>query len=217
MYTASMSLLSLLFEQPLLFAVVIGIFLFTLSLHEACHALASSLLGDPTAKRMNRLTLNPLAHIDPLGFIALLTIGFGWGKPVPFNPYNLRFRRWGPVMVAIAGPLSNFIVGAIASILYARLVPFLSGDNLLIFVLQYLASLNFLLMVFNLIPIPPLDGSKLLLAFLAQTRSSRAASFLETQGPMLLMLLVVLDSFTSLGLFAWIGFVANALFRFFAS
>lgn len=212
-----MSLLSLLFEHPLLFFVLIIVFLMTLSVHEASHALAGSLLGDPTAKRMNRLTLNPFAHIDPLGLIALLTIGFGWGKPVPFNPYNLRFRRWGPVAVAVAGPLANLIVGITASVLYGWLMPLFGPANLLVIVLQYLAALNFLLMIFNLIPIPPLDGSKFLLAALTQGRHVHAAHFLETQGPLLLIFLALLDSFTSIGVFAWMSHVSGLLFRAFAS
>lgn len=212
-----MSLLSLLFESPLIFLVLIAIFLMTLSVHEASHALAGYWLGDPTAKRMNRLTLNPFAHIDPIGFIALITIGFGWGKPVPFNPYNLRFRRWGPVIVAAAGPCSNLLAGIFASVLYRQLLPVLSDGNLLVIVLQYAASLNFLLMIFNLIPIPPLDGSKWLLAALAAGRRARAAQFLETQGPMLLILLVLLDSFTSIGVFAWMSQASSILFRFFAA
>ena len=212
-----MSLLSLLFEQPLLFFVLIVIFLMTLSVHEASHALAGYWLGDLTAKRMNRLTLNPFAHIDPLGLIALLTIGFGWGRPVPFNPYNLRSRRWGPAMVAAAGPLSNFLVGIAASVCSGWLSPILSEGNLLVIVLQYAAILNFLLMLFNLIPIPPLDGSKWLLAALASGRRTQAVHLLETQGPMLLILLVLLDSFTSIGVFAWLSHASRMLFRFFSA
>lgn len=212
-----MSLLSLLFEQPLLFFVLIAIFLMTLSVHEASHALAGSWLGDPTAKRMHRLTLNPFAHVDPLGLIALLTVGFGWGKPVPFNPHNLRFRQWGPVIVAAAGPLSNFLVGVSASLLYRWLSPSLSVGNLLVLVLQYAAVLNFLLMIFNLIPIPPLDGSKWLLTVLAANRRMRELQALETQGPLLLILLVLLDSFTSIGVFAWMSHASSTLFRFFSA
>ncbi len=211
-----MSLLSLLFQQPLVFVVLLSIFLLTLSVHEASHALAGFLLGDPTAKRMNRLTLNPFAHIDPIGLIALITIGFGWGKPVPFNPYNLRWPRWGPVIVAAAGPFANLVVGTVASIAYGRLSGYLDPSNLLLLVLQYAAALNFILLIFNLIPIPPLDGSKALLAIFAQLRYHTAARFLETQGPFLLILLVILDTFTSIGVFAWMSHVAQLLFALLA-
>ena len=211
-----MGLLSLLTTHPLVFVVLLSIFLLTLSVHEASHALAGLLLGDPTAQRMHRLTLNPFAHIDPIGLIALITIGFGWGKPVPFNPYNLRWRRWGPVLVAAAGPFANLVVGAIASIIYGRLSLVLESTNLLLLVLQYTAALNFILLIFNLIPIPPLDGSKALIAVFTQLRYARAAAFLETQGPFLLILLVILDMFTAVGVFAWMSDAAQLLFRFFA-
>ncbi len=211
-----MGLLSLLTTHPLVFVVLLSIFLLTLSVHEASHALAGLLLGDPTAQRMHRLTLNPFAHIDPIGLIALITIGFGWGKPVPFNPYNLRWRRWGPVLVAAAGPFANLVVGAIASIIYGRLSLVLESTNLLLLVLQYTAALNFILLIFNLIPIPPLDGSKALIAVFTQMRHARAAAFLETQGPFLLILLVILDMFTAVGVFAWMSNAAQLLFRFFA-
>ena len=118
-----MGLLSLLFQEPLLFFVLVGALVFTLSIHEASHAWVGSLLGDSTAKRMGRLTINPLAHLDPIGFLMILLVGFGYAKPVPYNPYNLTYPRWGPALIAAAGPLSNLLFGIVCSILYGFIEP----------------------------------------------------------------------------------------------
>ena len=103
-------LISLLFSNPPVFIAAVVAILVALTFHEFSHALVSYLLGDQTAKRMGRLSLNPITHIDPVGFVALVTIGFGWGKPVPFNPYNLRYPKWGSAIVAAAGPVSNLLM-----------------------------------------------------------------------------------------------------------
>ncbi|MSR85190.1 site-2 protease family protein [Candidatus Uhrbacteria bacterium] len=201
------------FEQPLLFVVLVAVFLLVLSVHEFSHALVGYWLGDSTAQRMGRLTLNPLAHIDPIGFLALLTIGFGWGKPVPFNPYNLKYPRWGPTLVALAGPGSNLILGAIFAVLFRFFAPLLGGQNLLIVFLSYAAYLNFLLLLFNLIPIPPLDGSKVLLSVLDGPRYAPTRFFLERYGVTVLLTLILLDSFSSLSIFSWLSIGAQGLFR----
>src|SRR3989339_1829095 len=101
-------LFNLLQDPPLLIIVPLAIII-VISLHEFSHALMGYLLGDKTAEHEGRLTLNPLAHLDPFGTVMLLLVGFGWGKPVPFNPYNLKFQKWGPAWIALAGPLSNFL------------------------------------------------------------------------------------------------------------
>ncbi|RJO59542.1 site-2 protease family protein [Candidatus Parcubacteria bacterium] len=150
--------------QPLeaiasLLAIVIAI-----TVHEFSHAFVSLLQGDSTAELEGRVTLNPLSHVDPFGLLALIFLGFGWGKPVPFNPYNLKFKRWGPALVSLAGPFSN-LLGVIVFGLALRLVlqfTALPPDNLLITFLFLLVAFNIVLMIFNLLPIPPLDGSKLL-------------------------------------------------------
>ena len=103
-----MLILSLL-DQPMLLAAWLIAIVLVLTIHEFSHALADTLLGDPTAKMSGRLTLNPLAHISWLGFFMLLVVGFGWGKPVPYNPYNLKYPRFGAAIVAFAGPFSNLI------------------------------------------------------------------------------------------------------------
>lgn len=206
-----MNLLSLLTSQPWLFLVFVLAFLVTLAVHESSHALMGSLLGDPTAKREGRLTLNPFAHVDVLGFLTLITIGFGWGKPVPFNPYNLKYPRWGPALVAAAGPFSNLLFGLVCCFVVRPLIPFLGPQNLLVQFLVYTGFLNFMLMLFNLIPIAPLDGSKALSSLLASPKYQRLRLMLETQGPMLLFGLVILDSFLHIGVFSWISAGAHQL------
>ena len=210
-----MILLQLLFQDPLLFLVFITVFLFSLSFHEFCHALMASWLGDSTARLANRLTLNPLAHVDPLGFLALVTVGFGWGRPVPFNPRNLRYQVWGPTLVALAGPSSNLFLGILASLCFGWFGAMLGSTNLLIVALGYVAQLNFILLLFNLIPIPPLDGSKVLLSLLASPSYRQARLFLELRGPFLLLALIILDSFFGLNIFGWLGTFANSLMTFF--
>jgi Zn-dependent protease len=195
-------MIALLFSQPLLFLTWTIAFLVALSIHEFSHALVATWLGDTTAKRMGRLTLNPAAHVDPLGLIAVLMIGFGWGKPVPFNPYNLRWPKWGPTAVAAAGPISNLLLAFVSALLIFAFGTQLGPDNLLTVFLYVSLELNVALMVFNLIPLPPLDGSKALLSILAHPKYAAARTFIETKGPMLLILLILLDSFSGLGLFS---------------
>lgn len=217
-----MGLLSLLAQEPLLFVVLVSALVLTLSVHEAAHAWVGSLLGDLTAKRLGRLTLNPLAHIDPIGFLMVLFVGFGYAKPVPFNPYNLRDQRWGPALIAAAGPGSNLILGTICAVAYGILAPILGASiaipwaqtNLLLLLLAWLGLINFALMAFNFIPIPPLDGSKVLLALLGGPQHARIRMFLETQGPSLLLLLIFLDIVLNLGIFSWIFGFASGLFVF---
>ncbi|MDO8583890.1 MAG: site-2 protease family protein [bacterium] len=206
-----MNLLAVLFSQPLVFLVMALVFLLVLSLHEASHALAAFWLGDMTAKRAGRLTLDPRAHIDWIGLLMLLVIGFGWGKPVPFNPYNLKYPRWGATLVAAAGPLSNFITGAVFAFLFRVLHDAFSDTNLLMFFLQYGAFLSFLLGIFNLIPVPPLDGSKVLLAALANEKYKNIRFFLETRGSLILLALVFLDLIGGVGVFSWISHAATYL------
>jgi Zn-dependent protease len=153
----------LLSNQLMALAWVLAIIV-AITVHEFSHALVATLQGDNTAQLEGRVSLNPLSHVDPVGFIALILVGFGWGKPVPFNPYNLKAKRWGPALVSLAGPGSN-LAGAIVFGIVLRLVlqfGHISSDSLLISFLTLLVHFNIVLMLFNLIPVPPLDGSKLL-------------------------------------------------------
>ncbi len=136
-----------------------------LSLHEFAHGYAAYLMGDNTAKYSGRLSLNPFSHLDPVGTLCLFLFRFGWAKPVPINPYNLRKRRSGIIIVSLAGPFMNFIVALISAFLLEiimRFIPMGSLNDFLGYIVYYSMLLNVGLMCFNLIPIPPLDGSKVL-------------------------------------------------------
>jgi Zn-dependent protease len=178
-----------LFEQnpaaavALLMGLVVGIVL-----HEAAHAYSAYLLGDDTAYRAGRVTLNPASHLDLLGSLMLLMVGFGWGKPTPVVPSKLRGGVFGPVAVAFAGPASNLLIVAVCAALF-RLPAFQSG-YLLIIVLT-VAFANALLFVFNLIPIPPLDGAKVIFPFLPRSMGG-FVDFMNQYGPMILLGLVLL-------------------------
>jgi Zn-dependent protease len=206
-------MLSTLFQNPLFFAVWIVAILFALTVHEFSHALVGTLLGDPTAKRLGRLTLNPVAHIDPFGLLTLVAVGFGWGKPVPFNPYNLRDQRWGPVAIALAGPGMNLLVATIAGIALRILLPILGDANLLVQFLLVSIYLNMGLLLFNLIPIPPLDGSKLLFALLRGPDAARQRMMLETRGPWVLFALVIGDMVFNVGIFSWLFGLISSFIR----
>ena len=140
--------------------------------HEVSHGYAAFLLGDPTAKNQGRLTLNPIRHLDLFGsilipaFLVITNAGFlfGWAKPVPYNPYNLRNQKWGEAIVAVAGPASNIFIALVFGLLIRFGAEFLSPAFLNISAI--LVLINLMLAVFNLVPIPPLDGSKILFAFL---------------------------------------------------
>lgn len=138
--------------------IFIIIILLSLSIHEFAHAKAADILGDPTPRLAGRLTLNPLAHLDPLGFLALLLIKIGWAKPVPINPYNFSNPQKGMMITGIAGPISNFILAWILAVIL-KTVPI--QDFLWIEVMQNAIWINLALMIFNLLPIPPLDGSRI--------------------------------------------------------
>ena len=140
-----------------------------LSLHEFAHGYAAYLMGDNTAKFQGRLSLNPLHHLDPIGTLCLFLFHFGWAKPVPINPYNFRNRKTGIILVSLAGPFMNFILALICGIVITAMsiyVPANSITQFLYYVVYYAMILNIGLMCFNLIPIPPLDGSKVLIELL---------------------------------------------------
>lgn len=157
-----------------------------LVLHEFAHGWTADRLGDPTARHAGRLTLNPLAHLDPIGTVLLLLFGFGWARPTPVNPFNLRSPRRDDVLVTAAGPAANLLV-AFAALLAYRLLPGawaeIGGTAL-----STVAAINVYLAVFNLIPVPPLDGSHIL-AGLIGLPPERSLQFQQV-GSMLLLLLV---------------------------
>lgn len=194
-----------------LFLVII--LLFSVVIHEVSHGVMANYLGDPTAKYAGRLTLNPLKHLDPFGsvllplFMLLLTQGkgplFGWAKPVPINPYNLKDQKYGSLKVAIAGPVSNLAIALVFG-LALRLIPviFVMPGPAIIF--SFITYINILLAVFNLLPIPPLDGSHIFLALLPRG--------LENFKIMLNQIGVFILLFVIFFLFGWVALAVNWLF-----
>lgn len=138
--------------------------LIAISFHEMAHGYAADAMGDPTAKNAGRLTLNPLKHIDPLGFISMLLFRFGWAKPVPINPMNFKDQKKGTIIVSLAGVATNLILAFIG--MTAFLAVYHLQNQSLSTVLQYIYLYNIVFAVFNIIPIPPLDGSQILMVFL---------------------------------------------------
>ena len=159
-------MLDLLFTSPELGILFILAILLALTVHEFAHALASHLLGDDTARLLGRLSLNPKNHLDLFGSLSFLLLGFGWGKPVPVNPLMLKNRRRDLLIIALAGPFSNFIMVLFSGFLLKALLIFLPITNLLILFLSLFFTLNVMLMIFNLLPLPPLDGYNIISYFL---------------------------------------------------
>lgn len=141
--------------------------LIAIVLHELAHGYAAYLLGDPTAKERGRLTLNPIAHIDILGFLMLIFAGFGWAKPVPINPRYFKNRKLGTVLVSLAGPFTNFLIAITTVIVSTILIRHnLLTNQIVVKIIFYIILYNIVLGVFNLLPFPPLDGSKVLASLL---------------------------------------------------
>jgi Zn-dependent protease len=172
-----------------LIAVIVGI-----TFHEFSHAAAASLQGDQTARSHGRLTLNPISHLDPLGSIARVVAGLGWGRPVPVTPMRLRNGRLGHVLVALAGPAANFVVALMAALALRITYP-TSGTTFdvgfTVTLLSMIVTVNVVLGVFNLLPIPPLDGSTLLSIALPPSRQNIVA-FLNQYGIFLVLGLLIL-------------------------
>jgi Zn-dependent protease len=190
-------------------AVVAVLLLVAFPIHEFAHALAAFRLGDGTARLMGRLTLDPRAHFDPTGglllaiTVLLTPFGFGWAKPTPYNPMNLQGGRWGEAIVGAAGPISNLVLAIAAAIplRYIHAVGMSAGPLELF--LGYFVTINLGLMIFNLIPIPPLDGSKVLFAFMDPRTVWRVRPVLEQYGFVILlgaMLLPIFAGFTLIDL-----------------
>jgi len=173
------------------------IVLFSVVIHEVSHGYVAYILGDPTAKMQGRLTLNPISHLDPIGSIILPAVLFfahlpviGWAKPVPYNPYNLQAGKWGPAMVAAAGPTSNIVVATFFSIVIRLNLAYAFAPVAATQLCLLIVELNILLAVFNLIPVPPLDGSKVLFSALPYNLR-HVQAFLERYG-MIFIVLVLL-------------------------
>ena len=167
--------------------------LLAITLHELAHGYVAYCLGDNTAKAAGRLTLNPLAHLDPIGALMMFIAGFGWAKPVPVNPFFFKGNRTtGMMLVSLAGPLVNLIVAYIAYLIFVLGNGFFDNAFMNLF-LRTCVTLNIYLAVFNLIPIPPLDGSKILAGFLPKQTAFKFLSTMEQYGFLILMVLILLD------------------------
>lgn len=175
------------------FVIQIVVLIIAVVFHEVAHGYAAFLLGDPTAKYAGRLTLNPVKHLDLWGsfLIPLLLIVsnagviLGWAKPVPFNPYNLKSQKYGPLIVGMAGPLANLVLALLAGLGMRILLITGNSEMALFSFLEIAALINILLLVFNLLPIPPLDGSKVLFAILPLSEQTKMA--LERYGLAILL------------------------------
>jgi Zn-dependent protease len=205
-----MGLLSLLFKHPLTFVLISVPLLYSVIVHELAHGWAAYRMGDPTAKLSGRLSLNPLKHLDPIGTLMLFVFGFGWAKPVPVNLLNLRGSRKGFVIVSAAGIIANTLFAFAAFLVDRLLDP--SPSGLLAPLLYYLAQVNIMLAAFNLIPIPPLDGSKILIGFTSGA-FQRFLIGLERYGFFIILALLYLDVLDPvIAFFRWILLTLIGLF-----
>lgn len=194
---------------------LILVLILSVVIHEVSHGAMANHLGDPTAKYAGRLTLNPIRHLDPIGSVILpiflvimarLTGGgiiFGWAKPVPINPYNFRDQKYGSAKVALAGPASNFAIALVFGTAL-RFLPHLSLISGISLIFSYIVYINILLAVFNLLPIPPLDGSHILFTFLP-AGAENLKIFLQQYGLFILLFIIFF-------LFRWIIPIINWIF-----
>lgn len=187
-----------------------------LTFHEAAHGYASYWMGDPTPKLQGRLSLNPLRHIDPIGFLALLFAGFGWGEPVQIDPRYYKHRRRDELMVALAGVVMNFIIAFIASIGLKLMVNSLGMGiyygvgEVVFYIVYYIMTVNIMLMIFNLIPVPPLDG----FGILTQIFNLQKYSWYNTlyQNGFLILMVLIVFNITDRILSPGINFFINLFF-----
>lgn len=198
-------------------AIIIIALIFSIILHEMAHGYAANALGDPTARLQGRLSGNPLVHIDLLGsiiipaalFLTQAGFLFGWAKPVPYNPYNLRNQKWGEAMVAAAGPATNLILALIFSAII-RFGAVLDLSTPFLQISWYIVYINILLAMFNMLPIPPLDGSKILTAFLPfhlQQQYKKFTFWVERYGLLAMFVFI----------FIFINFFSDPFFYFVSS
>jgi Zn-dependent protease len=195
-------------------------FVVAITVHEAAHAWMADRLGDPTARLMGRLSLNPMVHYDPIGTTLLLVlvvmramglpvIPFGWAKPVRFDPYNLQNPRRDSAIISLAGPASNLILATALAILLRIIATPSSGFSLLPILIEPIIMLNVVLAIFNLIPIHPLDGGKIFVGLLPEGQAEEADNFLRRYGMLILIFLIFPTFGGTSPLFAVIGPVIN--------
>lgn len=189
--------------DPAVQVILIPVIVFALSFHEFSHGWMAHRYGDPTAKNAGRLTLNPMAHLDIFGSLALYLMGFGWAKPVPVDPRYLANPKRDMMWIALSGPVSNLIVALISGILLSILLRMglIGGQSALTMVLIMSLQINLVLAIFNFIPIPPLDGSRILGGLIPYKYQNELAKF-EYYGPRILMGLIILSMFTRFNIFS---------------
>jgi len=205
-------MLGFLFSDPALFLVWAGALVSAVTVHEFAHAWMAVRLGDPTPKLQGRLTLNPLAHLDPLGTLMLLLIRFGWGRPVQFDPFNLQNPRRDSAIISLAGPASNLLTASVLSlILRISQTPF-SSTGFLSSLIPPFIMLNVVLAIFNLIPVHPLDGGKILVGALPARDAARVDAFMNRYGIFLLIILIF-PIFGSSPVFAILSPIINFLLK----
>lgn len=183
-------MIQLLLNQPLAFVISAIALITAITVHEFAHAWTATRLGDPTPRMQGRLTLNPIAHLDPLGTLMLLLAGFGWGKPVQFDPYNLENPRRDAAVISLAGPFSNLVSAAFFSIILRLFLFTFSPFAIFANILYPFITLNIVLAVFNLLPIHPLDGGKVLVGLLPRKDAIKVDQFLNTYGMFILIILI---------------------------
>ncbi len=183
-------MLTYLFTEPILFFVWCTALIIAVTVHEFAHAWTAVYMGDPTPKIQGRLTLNPLAHLDPLGTLLMLLVRFGWGKPVQFDPYNLKNPRRDAAIISIAGPASNLLLAGVLSVVLRFAMTPLSPFGFLATIIPPVIFLNVVLAVFNLIPIHPLDGGKVLVGLLPRHSAHDIDKLLHQYGMYILILLI---------------------------
>lgn len=190
-----MSRIAQLFQNPLQFLYVLPAILIGLTVHEWAHAYAAYRLGDPTARNLGRMTLNPLAHIDPIGFVMLLLVGFGWAKPVPVTPRNFKHYKRDDIIVSLAGIFTNLVVAFLFSFVYvAGILKWGLADNeAFMSIIGSVITINLALAIFNLIPIYPLDGSHVAESLLMH-KIPRVFMFLRQYGQFILLGLIFLGA-----------------------
>jgi Zn-dependent protease len=175
-----------LFASPLNFLIWALALVIAITIHEFAHAWSADKLGDPTPRSQGRLTLNPLAHLDPLGTLALLLVRFGWGKPVQFDPYNLRHPQRDSALISLAGPASNLILATALSLA----IHFLPLPALLAGIFSVIITLNIILAVFNLVPVYPLDGEKIVAGLLPPRLAAEYQAVMRQYGTIILILML---------------------------